>query len=63
MNSPCSKQRFRTKKKAIAGLGQVQCLNASKGREKRNKRLHVYDCPYCDFWHIGHMSRKFVKAR
>ena len=54
----CRKRSLRTKRQAEKAMAQVHVLNMSKGQERKNKWLHVYECPECKAWHVGHINRK-----
>jgi hypothetical protein len=50
---PCRKVRHATAEAALVHLTGVERYNARRGRT-RPGRLHVYLCPRCAGWHVGH---------
>jgi hypothetical protein len=56
----CRKRNFKTKPQAVKAIGQIEVLNMSKGQEKKNKGLHVYECEECKAWHVGHRINQNV---
>ena len=48
------KKKFKTKSKAETHMKQV----AAKPNAKAPELLHVYECPLCHYWHIGHSTDK-----
>jgi hypothetical protein len=45
---------YRSKGEAETFMEQI----VSEGRDRApEKRLHVYKCPFCVFYHIGHTGR------
>jgi rubrerythrin len=46
------KLRYADKRSAIAGIQRT--LRSKKYAPKRGKRLEVYMCRACGFWHLGH---------
>lgn len=57
----CNKRRYPDAESAARGMILTQELNHSRGRPKWNRGLHVYLCPECGRWHVGH-GRGVVKA-
>lgn len=53
----CNKLRCKDEAAALAHLDAVRALNGMKGRERQNRQLHVYHCPSCRWWHVGHKPR------
>lgn len=55
-NVSCTgKRRYLTSEEAAAGLELIKQLNAGSNlHSKKNKNLHVYECPLCGGWHVGH---------
>lgn len=53
MARPCKKRNLQNKKQANIFLEQIKILNSTKGKEKKNKHLHVYFCEECKSFHIG----------
>ena len=48
------KRQYASKAKAHVYLGRIAKKNKAKGQ---GTNVHVYHCPDCGFWHIGHTSQ------
>jgi hypothetical protein len=51
------KAKHETKADAQAVMSRMR----SKGHVMRGHVLHVYECPYCSFFHLGHTKKDAVK--
>ena len=57
---PClSKHRHETKGEALGHLARTRQMD--KSGVKRSREMHVYQCGFCQGWHIGHPIG--IKAR
>ncbi len=51
----CTKMRWETPE--LADGHRLLLLNTQPKRRPDPTRLHVYQCPYCEGWHVGHASQ------
>lgn len=51
------KRRLKAQADAEAHMEEVRALNVATGRSRLNRGLHVYQCPLCGGWHVGHKMR------
>lgn len=53
LSRPC----FPKEQHATRGAAEAQMRSILKrGLEKDSKRIHVYKCPDCHAWHVGHAT-------
>lgn len=50
----CRRKKPRTQVEAIE---EARRLNEPKVRGRRIARAKAYDCPWCEFWHVGHDNK------
>ena len=49
-------------KKAFWTMAGARGL-AKKMKQLGSKGLHAYDCPHCDYFHVGHIPKGVVRGR
>ena len=61
ISQPCprfpSKIQHRTREDALEHQKRLVFADASVGHPDKSQGLHVYPCPYCGAWHVGHDER------
>lgn len=58
----CTKKAYTTEAHAQADLGKLKALYKAK-QVPDWKNLNTYQCPDCDFFHLGHSFKTFRKAQ
>jgi len=52
-----TKIQHRTREDALEHQKRLVFLDASIGQSDKSRGLHVYPCPHCGAWHVGHDER------
>lgn len=59
-NKACKgKMQYSIRKKALKN--RDSCMNRAKqryGLREKNKKMNVYECPFCGFFHFGNTKKK-----
>jgi hypothetical protein len=55
----CGKFGFFTRQDAIDGIDQIKAHHANKKRNPKIKRLTVYSCRSCGYWHHTTINPRF----
>jgi hypothetical protein len=52
----CAKRCYETRAIARAHLDWLAHVEKTNGWEQPNRVLNVYQCKYCQAWHVGHTA-------
>jgi hypothetical protein len=53
----------KSEKRGYWTMASARAVAKTMKRLKGGKGLHAYDCPYCDYFHIGHHVDGVIKGR
>jgi hypothetical protein len=51
-----------TRKQAYLSKSHAKAVSRSMSTRHR-EAFHIYACPHCRFWHVGHLQPAAIRAR